>query len=35
LYGWEAPKEMFHILSHQGNTNQNDPVILPYINQNG
>jgi hypothetical protein len=23
--GWEAPKEMFNILSHQGSANQNNP----------
>jgi hypothetical protein len=31
----KAPKEMFNILSHQGNANQKDPEIVPYINQNG
>jgi hypothetical protein len=29
--GWEAPKEMFSILSHQGIANQNDPGIPPYL----
>jgi hypothetical protein len=33
--GQEALKEMFSILSDQGNTNQNDPEIPPYTNQNG
>jgi hypothetical protein len=33
LNGQEAPKEMFNILSHQGNDNQNDPEVYP--NQNG
>jgi hypothetical protein len=32
---WEAPKEMFNILSHQGNVNQNNPEIPPYTSQNG
>jgi hypothetical protein len=27
LKGPETPKEMFNILSHQGNTNQNNPEI--------
>jgi hypothetical protein len=31
----EARKEIFKVLSHQGNANQNDPEILPYANQNG
>jgi hypothetical protein len=26
---WEAPQEMFNILSHQGNANRNDPEIPP------
>ena len=33
--GQEALKEMFKVLSHQGNVNQNGPEIQPYINQNG
>jgi hypothetical protein len=33
--GQEAPKEMFNILSHQGNANQNDSEIPPYTSQNG
>ena len=33
--GREAPKEMFNILSHQGNANQNKPEILPHTSQNG
>jgi hypothetical protein len=28
-------KEMFNILKHQGNANQNNPEILPHISQNG
>jgi hypothetical protein len=35
LNGREAPKEIFNILSHKGNTNKNDPEIPPYTNQNG
>jgi hypothetical protein len=31
----EAPKEMFNILSHQGNANQNDPEHPPHTSQNG
>ena len=31
----EALKELFKVLSGQGNANQNDPEILPYTNQNG
>ena len=31
----EALKEMFKVLSHQGNANQNDPKIAFYTNQNG
>jgi hypothetical protein len=34
LHGPEAPKEMFNILSHQGNANQNNPEILPHTSQN-
>ena len=33
--GQEALKEMFKVLSHQGNANQNDPEIPSYTNQNG
>jgi hypothetical protein len=33
--GWEAPKEMFKVLSDQRNSNQNTPEIPPYTNQNG
>jgi hypothetical protein len=33
--GLEALKEMFNILSHQGNANQNNPEIPPHISQNG
>jgi hypothetical protein len=29
----EASKEIFSILSHQGNANKNYPEILSYINQ--
>ena len=32
---WEAPKEMFKVLSGQINANQNDSEIPPYTNQNG
>ena len=35
LNSQEAPKEMFNILSHQGNANQDDPEILPHTSQNG
>jgi hypothetical protein len=28
----EAPKEIFNILSHQGNIKQNDPEIPSYTN---
>ena len=35
LNGREALKEMFNILSHQGNVNQNDPRIPTYTSQNG
>ena len=31
----EEIKEIFNILSHQGNVNQNDPEIPTYTNQNG
>jgi len=30
-----APKEMFNILSHQGNASQNNPEIPPHTSQNG
>ena len=33
--GQEVFTEVFKLLSHQENTNQNDPDILPYTNQNG
>jgi hypothetical protein len=33
--GCEAPKEMSNILSHQGNANQNNPVILSHTRHNG
>jgi hypothetical protein len=33
--GREALKEMFKVLSHQGNANQNNHEIPPYTNQNG
>jgi hypothetical protein len=33
--GQEAFKEMFNILSHEGNTNQNNSEIPPYTSQNG
>jgi hypothetical protein len=32
--GWEAPKEMFKVLSDQRNANQNDPEIPTYSSQN-
>jgi hypothetical protein len=35
LDGQEAPKDMFKILNHQGNANQNNPEIPPHTNQNG
>ena len=35
LNGWEAPKEIFNILSQEGNANQNNPEIPPHTNQNG
>jgi hypothetical protein len=31
----EAPKEMFNILNHQGNENQNNPDIPHDTSQNG
>ena len=34
LDGLEALKEMLNILSHQGNTNQNDPEIPLLTSQN-
>lgn len=33
--GWEALKEMFNILSHQGNANQIDTEIPAYTDQKG
>jgi hypothetical protein len=33
--GQKSLKEMFNILSHQGNTNKNDPEIPLYTSQNG
>ena len=33
--GWEALKEMFKVLSHQGNTNQNNSEVPSYTGQNG
>jgi len=33
--GWEVPKEMFNILSHQGNASQNNPEIPPQTSHNG
>jgi len=35
LNGWEVPKEMFNILRHQQNANQNNTEIPPHNNQNG
>ena len=35
LEGLRNTKEMFNILSHQGNANQNDSEIPPYTSQNG
>jgi hypothetical protein len=35
LGNWEAPKEMFNILSHEENANQNNPEIPPHTSQNG
>ena len=32
--GREAPEKMFNILNHEGNANQNNPEIPPYISQN-
>jgi hypothetical protein len=32
--GLETLKEIFNILSYQGNSNQNDPEIQSYTNQN-
>jgi hypothetical protein len=34
LNGQEILKEMFSVLSDQGNANQNDPEIPPSTNQN-
>jgi hypothetical protein len=31
----KASKEMFNILNHQGNVNQNNPEIPSHTNQNG
>ena len=33
--GWEASKEMFKSLSHQGNANQNNPEITLHNSENG
>jgi hypothetical protein len=33
--GLEATKEMFNILSHQENANQNNPEIPPHNSQKG
>ena len=30
----KQPKEMFNILSYQGNANQNNPEIPPHTSQN-
>jgi hypothetical protein len=35
LNGKETLKEMFKVLSDQGNENQNKAEIPPYTNQNG
>jgi hypothetical protein len=35
LKGHEAPKDIFNILSHQGNTDQNNLEIPPHTSQNG
>ena len=35
LNSLESPKEMFNILSHQGNANQKDPEIPSHTSQNG
>jgi hypothetical protein len=34
LKGQEALEEMFNILTHLENANQNNPEIPPYTNQN-
>jgi hypothetical protein len=31
----EAVEEMFNILSHQKNTNQNNPELPPHTSENG
>ena len=33
--GLDVPKEMFNILSHQGNANQNNPEIPLHSSRNG
>jgi hypothetical protein len=33
--GSEALKEIFNILSHKGNANQNNPEIPPFTSQHG
>jgi hypothetical protein len=33
--GGETLKEIFKVLSDQGNANQNEPEIPPYTNENG
>jgi hypothetical protein len=33
--GWEARKEMFNILSHKENANQNNPEIPFHTSQDG
>jgi hypothetical protein len=35
LNGWEAPKEILNILSHQENANQDNPEIPSHTSQNG
>ena len=35
LNGREALKDMFKVLSYQGNVNQNNPEIPSYTGQNG
>jgi hypothetical protein len=35
MNGQKAPKEMFNILSHQENANQNNPAIPSHTRQNG
>ena len=35
LNGLDTLTEMFNVLSHQGNANQNDPEPLSHINHNG